>query len=111
MPIVVGVTTLAHLPYFLIGVNDSFIGDNLTERLIQCLAMQKPLPTPSQPEPENKCLGCLFMKLEGIPVSAREATEARYFKSQAKICCNRASQPTLDHTIQRTARAVAWWSP
>ena len=30
--------------------------------------MQKTLPTPSQPEPENKCLGCLFMKLEGIPV-------------------------------------------
>ena len=72
MPIVVGVTTLAHLPYFLIGVNDSFIGDNLTERLIQCLAMQKPLATPSQPEPENKCLGCFFMKLEGIPVQPQK---------------------------------------
>lgn len=30
--------------------------------------MQQTLPPPSQPEPENKCLGCLFMKLEGIPV-------------------------------------------
>ncbi len=27
------------------------------------------LPTPSQPEPENKSLGCLFMKLEGFLVS------------------------------------------
>lgn len=30
--------------------------------------MEKPLPTSSQLEPENKCLGCLFMKLEGILV-------------------------------------------
>lgn len=32
--------------------------------------MQQTLSTPSQPEPENKCLGCLFMKLEAIPVQS-----------------------------------------
>lgn len=30
--------------------------------------MEQPLSTSSQLEPENKCLGCLFMKLEGILV-------------------------------------------
>jgi hypothetical protein len=34
--------------------------------------MQQPLPTPSQPEPENKCLGCLFMKLEGLLVTREQ---------------------------------------
>lgn len=32
------------------------------------LAMRQHLPTTPPLEPENKCLGCLFMKLEGIPV-------------------------------------------
>jgi len=28
--------------------------------------MQQPLPTPPQPQPENKCPDCLYMELEGI---------------------------------------------
>lgn len=30
--------------------------------------MQPPIPQKPQPEPENKCPDCLYMKLEGIPV-------------------------------------------
>ncbi len=35
---------------------------------IRCLAMQPPLSTKPQPEPENKYPDCLYMELEGIPV-------------------------------------------
>ena len=39
--------------------------------------MQQSLPTSSQPEPENKCLGCLFMKLEGILVAPEQPTTSQ----------------------------------
>lgn len=32
--------------------------------------MQPSFPKSSQPEPENKCLDCLYIKLEGIPVQS-----------------------------------------
>ena len=34
--------------------------------------MQPSLPTKPQPEPENKCPGCLYLKLEGIPVQPED---------------------------------------
>ena len=34
--------------------------------------MQPSLPTKPQPEPENKYPGCLYLKLEGIPVQPED---------------------------------------
>ncbi len=34
--------------------------------------MLQPFPAVPPPEPENMCLGCLFMKLEGIPVDPKK---------------------------------------
>ncbi|HEY9821011.1 MAG TPA: hypothetical protein V6D35_09580 [Candidatus Sericytochromatia bacterium] len=45
--------------------------------------MEQPLPPiPSQSEPENKCLGCLFMKLEGILVQP-EAQNKNNLKAES----------------------------
>lgn len=57
--------------------------------------MEKPLPTSSQLEPENKCLGCLFMKLEGIVVQP-ELRES--LTSEIKVA--QAAQIELRLTLQ-----------
>lgn len=57
--------------------------------------MQQSLPTPSQPEPENKCLGCLFMKLEGIPVTREQRTN-----SELRLHSAATEQINLNLTLQ-----------
>lgn len=64
--------------------------------------MQPPFPLKPQPEPENKCPDCLYMKLEGIPVqpdsldyldSWQASTETRQIDLHLTIKFNEQWEP------------------
>lgn len=47
--------------------------------------MRPSFPTKPQPEPDNKCPDCLYMKLEGFPVSRESQDDLEFWQTSTQI--------------------------